>query len=104
MIRIRQVHSTALWSDRDAVAQVQEIFRDHFAEVADYAEKIPDQLDHPFKYGYQAVLLVSENAAGKVTGFSHFFQLPEVNSGLLDFLAVGRGCRGARRGSRGARC
>jgi len=94
MIRIRQVHSTALWSDRDAVTQVQEIFRDHFTDVAEYAAKIPDQLDHPFKYGYQAVLLVSENAAGKVTGFSHFFHLPEVNSGLLDFLAVRRGIRG----------
>ncbi len=27
MIRIRQIYSTSLWSDREAIGQVQEIFR-----------------------------------------------------------------------------
>lgn len=99
MIQVRRVYSTALPVDRERVVQVQEIFRSHFAAIADYAEKIPDQMDHPFKFGYQSILLVAENGSGVVLGFSLFFHLPEINSSLLDFLAIRHQGRGGGLGS-----
>ncbi len=95
MIRIRRVYSAALPSDRLRIEQVQAIFRPNFPYVTGYAEKIPDLLDNPFKYGYRSMLLVSENARGAVTGFSFFLHFPEINSSFLDYLAVRPGTRGA---------
>lgn len=99
MIRIHRVYSAALPAERDRVAQVQEIFRANFAAVADYADKFPDLLNRPFEFGYRSVLLVSENTGGTVTGFSLFLHLPEINSSLLDFVAVRKGIRGSGLGS-----
>ena len=94
MIRIHRLYSTFLPSDLDRVEQVKAIFRESFPDVADYADKIADQIDHPFKYGYRAVLLVSEASLGQVSGFALCFLLPEINSALLDYLAVAAGGRG----------
>ena len=68
----------------------------NFGAVSDYADKIPELLDHPFKFGYRTILLVSETSLGKVTGFSLVIHFPEINSSLLDFLAT----IGERRGPR----
>lgn len=89
MIRFLRVHGTVLPIDRHRVEQVQAIFRQRFGAVADYADKIPDLLNRPFKYGYNTLLIVSENQLGNVTGFSLVLVFPEINSALLDFLAVG---------------
>jgi acetoin utilization deacetylase AcuC-like enzyme/GNAT superfamily N-acetyltransferase len=94
MIRIRRVYGTDLPAGRARVEAVQEIFRNHFAAVAAYAEKIPDQLNHPFKYGHHAILLVSETGMGQVTGFSLLLHFQEINASLLDFMAVRRGIKG----------
>ncbi len=99
MIRIRRVYSAALARDRDTIDQVQEIFRGNFASVGSYAEKIPDLLDRPFKFGYRTILLVSQGAGGKVTGFSLFFHFPEINSSLLDFIATRPEIKGGGLGS-----
>ena len=48
MIRIHRLYSTFLPSDRDRMEQVKTIFRQSFPGVADYADKIADQLEHPF--------------------------------------------------------
>ena len=94
MIRIHRLYSTCLPSDRDRLAQVKAVFRESFPDEPDYAGKIADQLDHPFTYGYHAVLLVSEASLGRVSGFALCFLLPEINSALLDHLAVAAGARG----------
>lgn len=94
MIRIRRVFNSALLSDRLRIEQVQAIFRPNFPYVADYAEKIPDLLDNPFKYGYHSTLLVAENSRSTVTGFSFFLHFPEINSSFLDYMAVRPGTRG----------
>lgn len=94
MIRIHRLYSTSLPVDRDRVEQVKRIFAESFPDAAEYADKIADQLDHPFKYGYHAVLLISETHLARVTGFALLFALPEINSALLDFLAVAGGARG----------
>jgi acetoin utilization deacetylase AcuC-like enzyme/GNAT superfamily N-acetyltransferase len=99
MIRIHRIHSSTLPIERDRIEQVKEIFRENFSAVAAYAEKIPDMLEHPFKYGYLTILLVSESAFANVTGFSLFLLFPEINSGLLDFLAIRRNIRGGGIGS-----
>lgn len=99
MIRIRRVYSTALPIDRRRLEQVQRIFRENFPSVADYADTLADKLDHAFKYGYRTFLLVSEATLGKVTGFSLLLHLPEVNSTILDFIAVDRRIRGGGIGS-----
>ena len=88
MIRIRRVYGTGLPADRNRVDQVREMFPVSFPYEASYAEKISDMLDHPFSYGYRTVLLVSEGAQSRVTGFSLFLHLPEIQSSFLDFLAV----------------
>jgi hypothetical protein len=79
--------------EKERISQVQEIFRQNFSVIADYAEKIPDILENPIRYGYTAVILVSEKSLGRVTGFSLFFFFPEIRSGLLDFMAVSRNVR-----------
>ncbi len=99
MIRIQRVYSSVLPIDRMRIEQTQQIFRRNFSAVADYADKIPDMLDHPFRYGYITILLVSESALGKVTGFALVLHLPEVNSSLLDFVATAPHIRGGGVGS-----
>jgi acetoin utilization deacetylase AcuC-like enzyme/GNAT superfamily N-acetyltransferase len=99
MIRIHRVHSSTLPVERERIEQVKEIFRENFSAVADYAEKIPDMLEHPFKYGYLTILLVSESGFANVTGFSLFLLFPEINSGLLDFIAIRRTIRSGGIGS-----
>jgi len=56
MIRIVRVNRTLLPIEQERIAQVQDIFRQNFAAVADYADKIPDLLDNPITYGYTAGL------------------------------------------------
>ncbi|MCF7957865.1 MAG: histone deacetylase family protein [Phycisphaerae bacterium] len=99
MIRITRVHRTVLPIEKERIAQVQEIFRQNFEELAEYAEKIPDLLENPIKYGYTTVLLVSETSLGRVTGFSLFIIFANVRSAVLDFIAVRRDIRGGGTGS-----
>ncbi|MCE5187498.1 MAG: GNAT family N-acetyltransferase [Planctomycetaceae bacterium] len=99
MIRIVRIYRTVLPIEKERIAQVQEIFRQHFGAVADYADKLPELLDNPIKYGYTSVLLVSETTLGQVTGFSLFFYFPNVRSAYLDFLAVRKDIRGGGTGS-----
>ena len=81
MIRIVRIYRTLLPIEKDRIAQVQEIFRQNFSAVADYADKIPDLLDNPIRYGYTTGLLVSEASLGQVTGFSLVIYFPSIRSG-----------------------
>ena len=99
MIRIRRVFSALFPADRDRVAQVQEIFRAHFGEVATYADKIPQLLDQPIQQGYTAFLIVAESGMNKVLGFALILHFPEINSAFLDYVAVRPGIRGGGIGS-----
>lgn len=68
MIRIQRVYGSVLPIEKMRIEQTQGIFRRNFSAVADYADKIPDMLDNPFKYGYVSTLLVSEAAIGNMKG------------------------------------
>lgn len=98
MIRIRRIHRTLLPIEHERLGQVQDIFRENFAAVSDYADKIPDLLNNPHKYGYTTVLLVSENGMRRITGFSLFILFPNIRSALLDFIAVSRSRQGGGTG------
>jgi acetoin utilization deacetylase AcuC-like enzyme/GNAT superfamily N-acetyltransferase len=99
VIRVRRIYSSALPTDREQIEQVKEIFRRSFSAVAPYAEKIPDMLDSPFKYGYRALLLVSLTGGRRVTGFSLVLHFPEINSSYLDFIAAHPDIKGGGLGS-----
>ena len=99
MISIRRVYSAAQARDAEKIRQVQEIFRSNFSKIASYADKIPDLLDKPFDFGYRTILLVSQSANRVVTGFSLFFHFPEINSSLLDFIAIQPQIKGGGLGS-----
>ncbi len=95
MIRIRRIYNTATPGDRDAIAQVGRLFRTVFPTVPERADLIPDQLDHPFKFGYRTILLVAYRTGITVTGFALVNHFPESNSSFLDFLATGTNIRSA---------
>ncbi len=88
MIKISRIYRTVLPVEKNRISQVQEIFRQNFSAVADYAEKIPDLLNDSIKFGYTTILLVSESSAGEVKGFSLFMIFPSVRVAFLDFMAV----------------
>ena len=94
MIRMRRVYGAVLPIEADRVRQVQEIFRASYPDEAHYADKMPSLLNQPFQFGYRTYLVVSESSQRKVTGFSLFLHVPEINSSLLDFLVVAPGVRG----------
>jgi acetoin utilization deacetylase AcuC-like enzyme len=93
------VYSGSLARDADKIRQVQEIFRSNFAAVASYADKIPEMLDNPFAFGYRTFLLTSQTADRRVTGFSLILHFPEINSSLLDFIAIRPQIKGGGLGS-----
>ena len=93
MIRIRRIYSTATPGDRDAIVQVQRLFRVVFPDVPERADLIADQLDHPFKYGYRTIVLVAYRTGRRVTGFALVNHFPQANSSFLDFLATDPGMR-----------
>ncbi len=99
MFHIRPIYDDLLPGNRAAVQRVQDIFRQNFACVADYAEKIPVLLHEPFTFGYRSLLLVAEQGPGRVCGFSLVLHFPELKASLLDFLAVDRNQRGGGVGS-----
>ena len=88
MISIRRIYSTATPGDRDAIVQVQQLFRKVFTEIPERADLIADQLDNPFKYGYVTIALVAYGKGRSISGFALVNHFPEINSSFLDFLAT----------------
>ncbi len=99
MIRVSRIYRNVLPIEQERISQVKEIFRQNFSTIGDYAEKFTDMLENPFSYGYSTVLLISETQVGQVTGFALLMVFPNINSGLLDFIAVRRDIRGAGTGT-----
>ena len=99
MIRVSRIYRTVLPIEQERISQVKEIFRQNFSTISEYAEKFSDMLENPFSYGYSTVLLISESQVGQVTGFALLLVFPNINSGLLDFIAVRRDIRGAGTGT-----
>lgn len=99
MLRIRCIHSGLLPANRDRIAQVQDLFREAFPELADAAEKIPSFLEHPVEHGFSTSLLLLERGSGSVDAFALVAHFPRCQSVFLDYLAVRRSTRGGGTGT-----
>ena len=58
MIKVQAIYGGASTFSLDRVAQVQEIFRQSFPDLASYAADIPNLLKDPVAYGYNTVLVI----------------------------------------------
>ena len=101
MFRIHRVIDDTSPRDREAVRQVQAILRSNFGGLADSEiEELPQQLRDPMKHKLRYLLLVADDAAGKVQGFALLAHAVDHNFLYLDFISAarlitGRGIGGA---------
>jgi acetoin utilization deacetylase AcuC-like enzyme/GNAT superfamily N-acetyltransferase len=88
-------------SDNRRVAEVQRIFRGYYGDVyGDYAAGIPELLSRQAELGHRTILLVAEDARGRVRAFALAFHYADLNATLLDFIVVASTAR--QRGVGGA--
>lgn len=88
MFAIRRVYDCSIPSDRDAVAQVQEILRGQFPLLSEEdIRKIPDQLRDPLKHRFRAILFVAEDGR-RVKGFALVLHAPDLHFLYLDFIST----------------
>jgi acetoin utilization deacetylase AcuC-like enzyme/GNAT superfamily N-acetyltransferase len=89
MFRVRKVYDDASPANRDAIAQVQQIIADQFptARPCDLS-KVPQQLNDPLHYRYRSILLIVENAGGKVRGFAMLLHLTDLNIAFLELIST----------------
>ncbi len=96
MFNIRQIYDDVLPLNKDAIRQVQEMLREHFAAVRpEEIELLAEKLNNPFKQRFRSVLYVAEDRR-RVSGFAMLMHEPELKFSYLDFLAsdkrlIGRG-------------
>lgn len=101
MLRIRRVYDDLAPTNREAIKQVQEILRTQFQLIPDKEiDKIPDQLNNPFKYRFRSLLFIAEDVKVRVGGFALLLHEPVLNFCYLDYISAarrmtGRGIGGA---------
>ena len=95
MFRIRRIYDDVLPVNQSAIADVQQIFFDHFPAAPRHdIEELPKKLKNPFQHGFRTVLYVAENARGRVIGFALLLHDPDLQFGYLDFIATVKGIVG----------
>ncbi len=89
MFRLRKVYDDSTLANCDAIAQVQAIISARFptARARDLG-KLAQQLKDPLHFGFRSILLVVENAAGKVRGFAMLLHLTDLNIAFLELLST----------------
>jgi acetoin utilization deacetylase AcuC-like enzyme/GNAT superfamily N-acetyltransferase len=91
MFRIRRIYDDVLPTNREAIAQVQNILRSQFGLLPEKEiAKIPEQLQNPLKYRFRSILFVAEGPKGRVDGFALLFHAPFLNFCYLDFIATAK--------------
>ncbi|MCB1734062.1 MAG: histone deacetylase family protein [Gammaproteobacteria bacterium] len=100
MFRIRRLHDATLPINRHVIAQIQDIIREQFQDVADFKiRSIPEMLDNPMKYDFRSVLFVCDDRRGKVKGFAQFSAEPSLGFGFLDLIALPNASKGGGLGA-----
>jgi len=95
MFRIRKVLDSTCRANHEAIQQVLDILKDQFpAARKEEFRKIPLQLNDPLKYEYRSILLVAENAVGKVRGFAMLLHMPDVGFAYLELISAAQGSTG----------
>jgi acetoin utilization deacetylase AcuC-like enzyme/GNAT superfamily N-acetyltransferase len=87
MIRFGRIFDRVSDADRRKTAEVQALFRTAFPEEGDYAERIPELLEHRHERGYDVVLLTAEEEGDRVIGFALAHYYPNLHYAYLDFIA-----------------
>jgi acetoin utilization deacetylase AcuC-like enzyme/GNAT superfamily N-acetyltransferase len=101
MFRIHRVIDDTSPRDREAVRQVQAILKSNFGGLAESEiEELPHQLRDPVKHKLRYLLLVADDAVGKVQGFALLAHAVDHNFLYLDYISAarlitGRGIGGA---------
>ncbi len=87
MIRFGRIFDRVSDADRRKTAEVQALFHIAFPEEGDYAERIPELLEHRHERGYDVVLLTAEEEGDRVIGFALAHYYPNLHYAYLDFIA-----------------
>lgn len=95
MFRIRRIYDDVLPVNKEAIRQVQELFRQNFSAVRpEEAEGLAEKLRNPFKQQYRSVLYVAERRRTQVIGFAFLMHEPLLEFCYLDFMASARQIKG----------
>lgn len=94
MLRIRKISDSHTPANRSAVEEAQAIIRAQFPGMpGSEIDKLPDQLDNPFKYRFVAKLLVAEDARGHVKAIALLLHDPAFAFSYLEVITVAPGGR-----------
>ncbi len=93
MLKIRIIQGSAFPTSNERLEQVKEIYRLSFPGLESHAEKIPDMLLNPVKYGFTSVLIVAERSMGKIDAMALCLHFHEYKASFLDYIAVKPGVR-----------
>jgi len=97
VLRIRKIRDTRTAANRAAVEDAQRIIRTQFPGLppAD-VDKLPDQLDDPFRYRFVSELFVLDDGQQRVRAVALVLYDPELHFSYLEIIST---APGARRGS-----
>lgn len=95
MFRIRRIYDDVLPINKEAIQQVQEIFRGEFSAVRpEEVEGLAEKLRNPFKQQFRSILFVAERRRNQVAGFAFLMHEPVLEFCYLGFIASGAGLKG----------
>ena len=87
MIRFGRIFDRVSDADRRKTAEVQALFRTAFPGEGDFAERIPELLEHRQERGYDVVLLTAEEEGDRVIGFALAHYYADLHYAYLDYIA-----------------
>lgn len=91
MFRIRTLTDASAPANQKAIAEIQTIIRDQFADMTDKdVAKLPDQIFDPITHQFVAKVSVAEDGRGRIRGFSLLLVDPQLNFGYLELIATAK--------------
>ncbi len=94
MLRIRKISDSHTPANRSAIEEAQAIIRAQFPGISTGdIDKLPDQLDNPFRYRFVAKLFIAEDARGRVKALALLQHDPDLAFSYLEILSVAPGGR-----------
>ncbi len=89
MLRIRKITDTRASANRLAVEEAQAIIRQQFPGIsAEEVDKLPDQLDNPFKYSFVSELFVAEDSRAHVRAIAILLYDPDLAFAYLEIIST----------------
>ena len=100
MFSIRRIYDDVLPVNKEAIRQVQEVFRANFSAVRpEEVEGLAEKLRNPFKQRFRSILFVAERRRNQVVGFAFLMHEPVLEFCYLDFIATAASMKGRGIGS-----